>query len=134
MASTIGPNSLDEDASMPSPSGFTPPLKKRHDEHSGPSTPTLSPPPDTGVSSEKPKGKLETRIHTLAQQRAKELNAVAQASEAIAAAIDSALASLNGLAKVYGRKIAYQLNEALQERLGSKRATSLAYLGANKLE
>src|SRR5207247_1855418 len=94
VASTIGPNSPDEDAPMPSSSGFTPPPKKRRE---GPSTP--SPLPDTGVSSEKPKGKLETKIHTLAQQRATELAAVARASEAIAAAIDNALASLDGLAK-----------------------------------
>src|SRR5437773_11729410 len=99
MASTIGPNSPDEDVSMPLPSGFTPPSKKRHEGHEGPSTPTPSPPLDTGVSSEKPKGKLETRIHTLAQQRATELTAVARASEAIAAAIDNALASLDGPAK-----------------------------------
>jgi hypothetical protein len=135
MASVTGPNSPDEDAPMPSPSGFTPPPKKRREEHEGPSpTPTPSPPPDTGASSKKPKGKLETKIHTLALQRAKELLAVAQASEAIAAAVDNALAGLNGLAKVHGRKIAHQLNEALRERLGSERAASPAHLGANKPE
>src|SRR5437667_8973352 len=76
VASTTGPNSPDEDASMPSPFGFTPLPKKRGEEHEGPSTPTPSPPPDTGVSNEKPKGKLETKIYTLAQQRATELAAV----------------------------------------------------------
>jgi len=35
---------------------------------------------------------------------------------------------------VHGRKIAYQLTEALRERLGLERATSLAYPGANKPE
>src|SRR5213083_646223 len=110
VASTTGPNSPDEDVSMPSPSGFTPPSKKRREGHEGPSTLTPSPTPDTGVPNEKPKGKLETRIHTLAQQRAKKLHAVTQASEAITAAIDNALTSLTGLAKVHGRKIAQQLN------------------------
>src|SRR5213592_1823733 len=61
IASTTGLNSPPKDTSISSPSGFTPPPKKRR---KGP--PLL--PPDMGVSSEKPKGKLETKIHTLAQQ------------------------------------------------------------------
>ena len=79
---------------LPSPdtssAGSPPPLKKRREG---------SPPPVTDTPSTEPKGKLEAQIHTLAQQRAKELLATAQASEAIAAAIDIAIASLNGLAK-----------------------------------
>src|SRR6516162_9175521 len=92
-APAVDPNPPEEEDSSPAGS---PPSKKRRE---GPSTLTD---PDTGVSNEKPKGRLETRIHTLAQQRAKELHAVARASEAIAAAIDSALASLDRLAKAHG--------------------------------
>ena len=121
-SSSAAPNSLpptttgalppsDEPSSS---AGSPPPSKKRREG---------SPPPAKDASSTNActnPGKLETQIHTLAQRKANKLLAAARASVALAAAIDSAIAGLNGLAKTQGKKIAHQLNKVLRARLTPK--------------
>ena len=102
----LNTGALPPDNEPTSSAGTPPPSKKRREG---------SPPPATGASSTK--GKLESQIHTLALRRATELLAATRAAEALAAAIDSTIGSLNGLAKTQGKKITHQLNKVLQARL-----------------